>query len=112
LLLKGATGIFQEKVSTLSNIELESSSRKLAHNVSRYDKNRKRITSAKIACHNINGIKRTKIKLKTIVEWAKEEEVDVLGLVETNSNSKELKYSLEDNYYRGIWSQSEIIKKK
>jgi exonuclease III len=84
----------------------------LVHSVSRYDKSGRRITNAKIACHNINGIKHNKIKLRTIVEWAKEEDVDILGLVETNSNSKELKHSLEDNYYRGIWSQSEIIKKK
>ena len=68
----------------------------LGQGMNKYDKSGNYVTSIKVACHNINRIKNNRIKLKTIVEWSKEENVEVLGLVKTNSNSKELRFSLEE----------------
>ena len=80
--------------------------------MNKYDKSSNYITSIKVACHNINGIKNNRIKLKTLVEWSKKENVKVLGLVETNSNSKELRFSLEEKNFKGFWTQSMVIKRK
>ena len=74
----------------------------LDQNMNKYDKCDNNITSIKVACYNINRIKNNRMKLKTIVEWSKEENVEILELVETNSNSKELRFSLEKKYFKGF----------
>ena len=65
-----------------------------------------------MACHNINGIRGNKVKLKAIAEWACENEIDLLGLVETNSSEKELRFSLDEVNMKGFWSQYEVTKRK
>ncbi|CAG8736953.1 33877_t:CDS:2, partial [Gigaspora margarita] len=47
----------------------------------------------KIICHNI-GLKENNNKLVVLENWAKEEELDVLGIAETNITSKECSFIL------------------
>ena len=45
--------------------------------------------SLMIACHNINGLKTNKNKLENILEWMDDEQIKILGLVETNIKEKD-----------------------
>ena len=46
----------------------------------------------KIACHNINGLKTKGWKLENLLGWAEEEEITILGIMETNLTEGEGKF--------------------
>ena len=58
--------------------------------------------------HNINGIKSDTARFRSIVEWNKNRNIDVMGLAETNINKTcGLHYNnlISDLKYKGIWSE-------
>ena len=67
----------------------------------------------KLACHNINGLKRNIQKFDISLDWMNENSCDVLGLVETNISDKE-GFFLGRNYREvlTIWSSASVEKKK
>jgi len=47
----------------------------------------------KIATHNINGIKGSFSKLDLILEWAKKESIDIVGINESNTTERQNKFN-------------------
>ena len=67
----------------------------------------------KIATHNINGIKGNSIKLEALLEWAKQEKIDIIGINETNTTERQNRFRMSrQEEYLGIWSDAEENKKK
>ena len=67
----------------------------------------------KLACHNINGLKSNNQKLLHLLTWAKEKEIDILGVTETNLSDKEGRYILTpDSSFKSYWTSSSPNKKK
>jgi len=67
----------------------------------------------KIATHNINVIKGNSIKLEVLLEWAKQEKIDIIGINETNTTERQNRFSMSrQEEYSGIWSDAEENKKK
>jgi len=67
----------------------------------------------KVASHNINGIKGNSIKLELLLDWARKENIDMIGINETNTTGRQNIFNLknQDNYL-GILSDAEENKKK
>jgi len=65
----------------------------------------------KISTHNINGIKNDKLKLFNMVNWAREKDIKILGISDTNIGKKEGKWindrELKDMGYTGYWSNKD-----
>ena len=67
----------------------------------------------KLACHNINGLKSNNQKLLHLLDWAKEKDIDILEITETNISDKEGHYILPQNSpYKICWTSSSSNKKK
>ena len=67
----------------------------------------------KLACHNINGLKSNNQKLLHLLDWAKEKDIDILGITETNISDKKDHYILLQNSpYKMCWTSSSFNKKK
>src|SRR6185295_14043610 len=68
----------------------------------------------KIACYNINGLKTKGWKLENLLGWADEEEVMILGIMETNLTEREGKFLTyaANKKYIGYWSSAAEDKKK
>src|SRR6185436_12315269 len=67
----------------------------------------------KLATHNINGLKANSQKLESLYEWMIDNELDIVGLSETNISAKEgffLTRNLEG--YKSFWSNACPNKKK
>jgi hypothetical protein len=67
-----------------------------------------------VACHNINGLKTKGWKLENLLGWAEEEEIAILGIIETNITEREgrfLTHAASKNYI-GYWSNAAEDKKK
>src|SRR5437868_5490897 len=66
-----------------------------------------------IATHNINGIKGNAIKVEILLEWARQEKIDIIGINETNMTERQNKFSMNRQVdYVGIWADAEENKKK
>ena len=77
------------------------------------DENQEDFRTLKIATHNINGIKGNSVKLELLLEWAKKEKIDLLGINETNTTEIQNRHRLKNqNDYLGIWTNAEENKKK
>src|ERR1043165_4884896 len=66
-----------------------------------------------LATHNINGLKTNSQKIEALYEWMINNELDIVGLAETNILAKEgffLEKSLEE--YKSFWSSVSLDKKK
>lgn len=67
----------------------------------------------KFGVHNINGLKNNNSKLADILEFSKENEIEILGISETNISSKEGSFLGKDiTGFRSFWASSEENKKK
>ena len=67
----------------------------------------------KIAMHNINGIKGSFSKLELLLDWAKKEKIDIIGINETNTTERQNKFNIsKQEEFVGIWSDAETNKKK
>jgi exonuclease III len=68
----------------------------------------------KIACHNINGLKTKGWKLESLLGWAEEEEITILGIMETNLTESEGKFLMHaaNRKYVGFWASAAKDKKK
>ena len=67
----------------------------------------------KIAIHNINGIKGNLVKLESLLDWAKTNDIDMLGINETNTTERQNHFSMNNQKeYKGIWTDAEENKKK
>ena len=67
----------------------------------------------KIATHNINRIKGSFSKLDLILEWAKKESIDIVGINESNTTEKQNKFNTKkQEEFFGVWSDAEYNKKK
>ena len=99
-----------DKNSHKSKEQEHSSPQKLNRRVRQIYRNK----ALKVACHNINGIKSKGYKLENIVAWAEEEEVDILGIIETNINEKEGKCTMNRfvSEYKSFWANAKVDKKK
>src|ERR1043165_3742321 len=77
----------------------------------KWKKGRKEI---KIACHNINGLKTKGWKLESLLGWAEEEEITILGITETNLTEREGRFLMHaaNSSYVGFWSSAARDKKK
>jgi len=66
-----------------------------------------------IATHNINRIKGNAIKIEILLEWARQEKIDIIGINETNTTERQNKFSMNRQVdYVGIWADAEENKKK
>ena len=66
-----------------------------------------------IATHNINRIKGNSIKVEILLEWARQEKIDIIGINETNMTERQNKFSMNRQVnYVGIWADAEENKKK
>ena len=66
-----------------------------------------------LATHNINGLKTNSQKFEALYKWIIDNELDIVGLAETNISAKEgffLGKSLEE--YKNFWSSASPDKKK
>src|SRR6185295_8146306 len=68
----------------------------------------------RIACHNINGLKTRGWKLENLLGWAKEEEITILRITETNIAEKKGKILVHryNTQYKGYWTSAMSDKKK
>jgi hypothetical protein len=68
----------------------------------------------KIACHNVNGLKTKGWKLDSLLGWAEEEEITILGITETNLTEREGRFLMQaaNRKYVGFWSSAAKDKKK
>ena len=67
----------------------------------------------KIATHNINGIKGNASKLELLLEWASKENIDMLGINETNTTERQNKlYMSRQKEYLEVWTNAVENKKK
>jgi len=68
----------------------------------------------RIACHNINGLKTKGWKLESLLGWAEEEEITILGIMETNLTENEGKFLMHatNRKYVGFWASAAKDKKK
>ena len=67
----------------------------------------------KIATHNINGIKGSFSKLELLLDWAKKEKIDIIGINETNTTERQNKFNIsKQEEFVGIWSVAKTNKKK
>ena len=62
------------------------------------NKNRQKLIedyrTLKIATHNINGIKGSFSKLELLLNWAKKEKIDIIGINETNTTERQNKFNI------------------
>ena len=66
-----------------------------------------------IATHNINRIKGNAIKVEILLERARQEKIDIIGINETNTTERQNKFSMNRQVdYVGIWADTEENKKK
>ena len=66
-----------------------------------------------IATHNINRIKGSFSKLDLILEWAKKESIDIVGINESNTTERQNKFNTKkQEEFFGVWSDAEYNKKK
>ena len=47
-----------------------------------------------IATHNINRIKGNAIKVEILLEWARQEKIDIIGINKTNTTERQNKFSM------------------
>jgi exodeoxyribonuclease III len=67
----------------------------------------------RIGIHNINGLKTRGYKLDYLVEWMKEESMDICGLVETNISEREGKFCMKKHEdYKSFWMSANPEKHK
>ena len=67
----------------------------------------------KIATHNINGIKGNLVKLESLLDWAKTNDIDMLRINETNTTKRQNHFTINNQKeYKGIWTDAEENKKK
>ena len=81
------------------------------------NRNRQKLTedyrTLKIATHNINSIKGSFSKLELLLDWAKKEKIDIIGINETNTMERQNKFNIsKQEEFVGIWSDAETNKKK
>ena len=98
------------EVSKPPGLHIQEASSSLNNTVSPFAQNNHFL---KVGCHNINGLKSNSFKSVIISEWALEENLDIIGIAETNISSKEgvfLDFN-RDNFV-GFWSNTEKEKKK
>ena len=69
--------------------------------------------SLNIAMHNINGLKTCGQKIETLYDWLTDNEIDILGLAETNISTREGFFLTngKDNY-KSFWANASLDKKK
>ncbi|CAG8643725.1 22255_t:CDS:2, partial [Gigaspora margarita] len=82
------------RLQTTSNISKNSfnsqeQGKKYLYQKSYYKKNIHNNFKFKTICYNINRLKENNNKLVALVEWAIEEEIDIIDIAETNITSKE-----------------------
>ncbi|CAG8780987.1 12500_t:CDS:2, partial [Gigaspora margarita] len=85
------TNLLQEILKCLNHLEIsQKESKHLAYNNHNNINNTPgyQDSTFKIVCHNLNSLKQNNQKLWTLMEWAKEDRINILGLAETNINSK------------------------
>ena len=96
------------KISNIQSKHLIHNNYNNVNNISSY-----RDSSLKIACHNLNGLKRNNQKLCTLLEWAEEDRINILGLAETNISSKEGHFlTPRDGNFVSFWANANQGKKK
>ena len=67
------------------------------------------LNQLKIGFHNINGIKGNKTKLQELMDFGIEENLDIIGLTETNTNTREaIFFEVNWGQYRAFWTKSII----
>ena len=59
----------------------------------------------KIATHNINSLKTNKFKLDSLISFAAEEKIDIIGINETNIIEQQGKFLVKkESNYIGLWT--------
>lgn len=70
-------------------------------------------STLKLGVHNINGIKNNTQRLQEVCDYGKRQNINIIGLVETNISVKEAKFiEIEDTKYHSHWSSAEVNKRK
>ena len=66
-----------------------------------------------LATYNINGLKSNNQKVKALYAWALDNNIDILGLAETNITAKEGNFLTKSwNEYKNFWVSADPNKKK
>src|SRR5437868_4251407 len=66
-----------------------------------------------IATHNINRIKGNAIKVEILLEWVRQEKIDIIGINEMNTTERQNKFSMNRQVdYVEIWADADKNKKK
>src|SRR5260363_222435 len=66
-----------------------------------------------MATHNINGLKTHGYRLDILIQWAKENNLNLISISETNIQEIEGNYLLKEEVdYRGIWTNASSSKHK
>jgi len=59
----------------------------------------------KICSHNINGLKGSRTKFLNFLDWANNQQMDIISISETNLTAKEYNFLIpEESDYSGIWT--------
>ena len=67
----------------------------------------------RLATHNINGLKANGQKIEQLQDWIVDNEIDILGLAETNISGKEGFFLTKDiENYTSFWTNARVEKKK
>src|SRR5439155_17388028 len=67
----------------------------------------------KVALYNINRIKGNFTKLELLLDWAYKENIDMIGINETNTTGRQNNFNLKNqSNYLGLWLDAEENKKK
>ncbi|CAG8853392.1 12417_t:CDS:1, partial [Gigaspora margarita] len=78
----------------------------------RAEKKRK-LEFLKLEVHNINGIKKNSQRLQELIDFSKEQNLNIVGITETNIKKKEAKFiDIHRKGYRDYWLNSDQDKHK
>ena len=91
LLLTGASVELMEIDSRANCLFTKNSSKKEKKGVVVED-----YQTLKVALHNINGIKGNFTKLKLLLDWAYKENIDIIGINETNTTGRQNNFNLKN----------------
>ena len=71
------------------------------------------LENIRVSCHNINGLKNNSTKIERLIEWSIENQIDIIGLAETNITSREGYFMVPNSTdYASFWANANKEKKK
>ncbi|CAG8768728.1 168_t:CDS:2, partial [Gigaspora rosea] len=99
----------EENLSYSTNQKLDSRNVYLNRNKGKIDD----FLELKVGIHNINGVKNDSYRLQELVDFGTREKFNLLGIVETNIDSRQEKFiEIDRSRYLDFWTNAEKDKKK